>query len=95
MSVRTVATYVFLGLLTLGAYFSVKDFLAWPVQRNIVVSNMTVSYVLALLLVGGFSPKITKKLWPNAPKWAFIVVAAIMGLSIVYILKLLGTPTRI
>lgn len=95
MSAKTIAVYVGLGLLTLGAYFSVKDFLAWPVQRYIVVSNMTVSYVLALILVGGFSPKLTKRLWPNAPKWAFIAIAVILALAIVSILKLLGTPTRI
>lgn len=95
MSAKSIATYVVLGLLTLGAYFSVKDFLAWPVQRYIIVSNMTVSYLLALLLAGGFSPKLTKRLWPNAPKWAFIAVAVVMGLAIVYVLKLLGTPTRI
>lgn len=95
MSRRTIAIYVALGLLSLGAYFSVKDFLTWPIQRDIVVSNVTVSYVLALALVGGLSPRITRRLWPNAPKWAFILVAAVLGIAIVFILSMLGAPTRV
>lgn len=90
-----VIVYVVLGALTVGAYFSVKDFMAWPVQRYIVVSNITVSYVLALILVGILSPRITRRVWPKAPKWASIAVAAVLAIAIVVILGLLGAPTRL
>lgn len=86
--------YAVLLAATVGAYFSVKDFLAWPVQRDIVVSNVTVSYVLGLALVGGISPWLTKKIWPKAPKWAFVFVAGCLGVIVVLTLKLLGEPTR-
>lgn len=88
------ALYSLLGVATLASYFSIKDFLAWPVQRDIVVSNVTVSYVLGLALVGGISPWLTKKIWPKAPKWAFIFVAGCLGVIVVLTLKLLGEPTR-
>lgn len=87
--------YVLLVVLTAGAYFSIKDFLAWPVQRLIVTSNVTVSYVLGLILVGGISPWLTKRIWPKAPKWAYIFVAICLGVIVVLTLKLLGEPTRI
>jgi len=86
--------YIALAMATLGAYFSVKDFLAWPEQRDIIVSNLSVSYVLALGIVGSLSPWLTKKLWPKAPKWAFMFVAIILGVTIVGILKLLGEPMK-
>jgi len=86
--------YGFLIAGTLGAYFSIKDFLAWPIQRDIITSNITVSYVLALGLVGGLSPWMTKKVWPKAPKWAFVFVAVVLGIMVVGALKLLGEPTR-
>ncbi len=87
--------YVMLMAATVGAYFSVKDFLAWPVQRDIVTSNITVSYVIGLAIVGGISPWLTKKIWPKAPKWAYIFVAICLGVIVVLTLKLLGEPTRI
>jgi len=86
--------YALLIGLTLGAYFSVKDFLAWPAQRDIVVSNVTISYILGLGLIGGLSPWLTKKLWPKAPKWGFIFVALALGVIVVLTLKMLGEPTR-
>lgn len=96
MRTRTaVIAYTALGALTVGAYFSVKDFLAWPTHRYIVVSNVTVSYVLALILVGVLSPRITRRIWPKAPKWAFAIVAVGLALAVVGILDLLGAPTRL
>lgn len=96
MRTRTaVIAYIILGALTIAAYFSVKDFMAWPVQRYIIVSNVTVSYVLGLIIVGALSPRITRRFWPKAPKWMFVVVAVGLGLLVVAVLDLLGAPTRL
>lgn len=90
----TKIVYGLIGLATLVSYLSVKDFLAWPPQRFIIISNLTVSYVFALALVGGLSPWVTKRLWPKAPRWAFILVATLSGTAIVCILGVLGEPLR-
>lgn len=87
--------YIALTALVAVAYLSVRDFLAWPEQRNIVTSNITVSYILGLALVGGISPWLTRRIWPKAPKWAYVFVAVCLGVIVVLTLKMLGEPTRI
>jgi len=87
-------TYLCVLVISLLCYFDVKNFLAWPVQRDIVTSNITISYVLGLALVGGLSPWITRRVWPRAPRGTFVFVAVILAILVVLILKLMGEPTR-
>ena len=66
-----------------------------PYSDKIIISNLTLNLLLLLGVVGALSPKITKKIWPKAPRWAFVITAAILGMAMVFILKLLGMNTRV
>ena len=66
-----------------------------PYNDKIIISNLTLNLILVVGLVGALSPRITKKIWPKAPRWAFVITAVILGVVMVYVLKLLGMNTRI
>lgn len=92
---RTKLLYVFLAIASLGAYLSVRDFLARPEPTMITISNLTVNLLIGLGLLGAGSPWLTRKLFPKAPKWTLIGTAIVLGVLAVLLLKLFGMPTRI
>jgi hypothetical protein len=83
-------------LLTILSYFPAIKLLAiqHPYGGTITISNLTLNLILLECIVGTLSPKITKKLWPSAPKGGFIIVAVVLGIMIVLVLKMAGMPTR-
>ena len=66
-----------------------------PYPRHIIISNFTFNLLLILLAIGALSPILTKKLFPRAPKWMFLLVACVLAVVCIYILKILGMQTRI
>ncbi len=90
------ALYGALAALTILSYGAARDFIIAqePYDTVIVVSNLTLNYVLFALLVGAFVPSLTRRLLPRVPKWTFIPVAIVVGLLLVVILKVLGVNMR-
>ncbi len=83
-------------LLTIISYFPVIKLLTiqHPYGGTIIISNLTLNLILLECMVGMLSPRITRKLWPKAPKGGSIIVAVVLGIMIVLVLKMAGMPTR-
>jgi hypothetical protein len=91
-----IIVWVVIIVLSSAAYIPVTKLLIIerPYPDKIIISNLTLNLLLLVGLVGALSPKITKKLWPKAPRWAFILTALLLGVVIVFLLKALGMNTK-
>ena len=89
--------WVLVIVLTLISYIPAIRHLAiqQPYLDKIIISNLTLNLLVLLLAVGAFSPLITRKLFPKAPKWAFLPVAIVLAVITIFTLKLLGVHTRV
>ncbi len=83
-------------VLTGLSYWSVRNFVVAqePIDTHIVVSNLTLNYVLFVLLVGSLVPRVTRRLFPRAFKRMLVPVAIAMGIVLILILRTLGVEMR-
>ena len=88
--------YFVLAVLTGMSYWTVRSFVIAqePVDTHIVVSNLTLNYVMFALLIGSFVPSITRRFFPKRFKLMFIPVALTVGVFLILTLRTLGVEMR-
>jgi len=88
--------YAVVALLTGLSYLSVRHVIIaqGPTDTHIVVSSLTLNYVLFALLVGALVPTITRKLFPKRFKTMLAPVAVTAGVLLVLTLRALGVEMR-
>lgn len=85
-------TAVLIGL----SYWSVRSFVVAqePVDKSIVVSNLTLTLMLFVLLIGACVPTVTRRLFPKKYKVMLVPVAVVMGVCLILLLRTLGVTMR-
>jgi len=93
---RVVVLYVVLAILTGLSYWLVRSFVIAqePPSDTIVVSNLTLNYVLFALLIGAFVPFVTRRFFSKAYKRMLVPVAIVMGVILILVLRTLGVNMR-
>lgn len=83
-------------MLTALSYWTVRDFVIaqGTADEYIVVSNLTLNYVLFALLVGALVPYVTRRLFPKRFKRMLVPVAFVMGVLLILVLRTLGVNMR-
>lgn len=80
-----------------AAYFGVREFVIAqePTAEEVVISNLTLNYVLFALVIGALVPYyIKKRFFPKKPTIVIVPIALVVGIFLILLLKLFGMDMR-
>jgi len=91
-----IIAYGVLAVLIGLSYWSARGFVIAqePVDKHIVVSNLTLTLMLLILSVGAFVPTVTRRFFPKKYKAMLVPVAVVMGVCLLLILRTIGFEMR-
>ena len=80
-----------------ASYIAIRELLIAqePYDKEVIISNLTLNYVLFALVVGALAPfYLRKKFFPRAPTIVVVPIAIMIGLILILMFKLLGMDMR-
>ena len=93
---KVMALYVLIALVLGGSYVRVTNYISMqePSRDLLIISNLTLNYVLIFLLIGAFGTRVPKWLSPEAPYWTGYATALLLGIVLLVVLKFTGMDMR-
>lgn len=94
---KTLLLYLGIAALTALSYITIYDLVIAqePYEKQVIISNLTLNYVLFALLVGAFVPTyIKRRYFAKAPKYYVAPIALVVGILLIVVLRMLGMEMR-
>lgn len=89
--------YIVLAAAVIVSYSFIKSRLLSqePYDETVILSNLTLNYVLVVVIVGAIVPKYLKKRYlPKAPTITIVPIAIVVAAVLLIVLKTLGMEMR-